>query len=85
MGKVLTRLAYRSRKKGSRAVSEKSSGVSVPEHLDWMIWRLIVERITTLKEVETYYDLVDVLDANMSLDLMHEAEEKRMKDVENKI
>ena len=43
-----------------------------------------MERITTLEEVETYYDLVDVLDANMSLDLMQLAEEKRMKSLEQK-
>jgi len=37
---------------------------------------LVVERVATLEEVETYYDLIDVFDANAALDLREEAERK---------
>jgi len=35
---------------------------------------LIVEQVATLKEVDKYYDLVDVIDAHYALDLRHAAE-----------
>jgi hypothetical protein len=38
------------------------------------VWRLVVEQVATLKEVETYYDLIDVLDAHEALDLKYDAE-----------
>lgn len=34
----------------------------------------MIEQVTSLEEVETYYDLVDVLDANEALDLKEDAE-----------
>ena len=43
-----------------------------------MTWRLVIERVATLKEVETYYDLVDVLDAHLALDIRDEAEARAM-------
>lgn len=43
-----------------------------------MTWRLVTEKVATLKEVNTYYDLVDVLDAHLALDLRDEAEAKAM-------
>ena len=43
-----------------------------------MIWRLVVAEIATLREVETYYDLNDVLDAHEALDLQAEADEANM-------
>jgi hypothetical protein len=48
----------------------------IPETLkeNWIIWRLVVARVATLKELETYYDFVDVLDLNDALDLMDEVE-----------
>lgn len=44
-----------------------------------MIWRIVVERVATLQEIETYWDLCDVLDAHLSLDLVAEAEAKAYK------
>lgn len=43
-----------------------------------MVWRLVVERVATLQEVSTFYDLVEVLDANEALDLKEEAERRSM-------
>jgi len=34
----------------------------------------VVAKIATLEEIETHYDLVDLLDANEALDLQDEAE-----------
>jgi len=42
------------------------------------VWRLVVERVATLREIGTYYDLNDVFDANAALDLREEAERKAM-------
>jgi hypothetical protein len=39
---------------------------------------LVVERIASLKEIETYYDLVEVFDAHEALDLKYEADAKSM-------
>ncbi len=36
----------------------------------------MLEQVATLKEIETYYDLVDVLDANEALDIKEEAERR---------
>lgn len=44
--------------------------------MKWLIWRLVIERVATLTELEKYYDLVDVLDANEALDLREEAERR---------
>jgi hypothetical protein len=38
----------------------------------------VIEQIATLKEIETYYDLCDVLDAHLALDLKYEVETKSM-------
>jgi hypothetical protein len=35
---------------------------------------LVARQAATLKEVETYYDLVDVFDMNDALDLLDEAD-----------
>jgi len=43
-----------------------------------LIWRLVVEEVGRLKEIETYYDLNDVLDAHDALDLKVSAEEASM-------
>jgi hypothetical protein len=46
------------------------------------VWRLVVEQVTTLKEVETYYDLNDVLDAHEALDLKYEAEARAVEEAQ---
>jgi len=47
--------------------------------LSWLIWRLVVNNVATLKEIETYYDLVDVFDAHDALDVKEELEHKSAK------
>lgn len=32
-----------------------------------MTWRLVIEKVATLEQVEQYYDLADVLDAHIAL------------------
>jgi hypothetical protein len=35
--------------------------------LNWIVWRLVVEQVATLQEIQTYYDLCDVFDAHIAL------------------
>ena len=35
---------------------------------EWPVWRLVVEGVATLSEVDTHWTLTDVLDANEALD-----------------
>jgi hypothetical protein len=39
-----------------------------------MFWRLVVEKVATLTELDSHYDLVEVYDAHTALDLLQEAE-----------
>lgn len=43
------------------------------------MWRLVIRKVATLEEVETYYSLVDLLDANEALDLYEKAQAEAMK------
>ena len=74
MAKVTQRLANR-----RHARRDSSDGVKIPSHLPWLVWRLVVTHTATLYEVMTFYDLVDVLNAHESLDLLDEAELKSRK------
>lgn len=38
-----------------------------------MIWRLVVNRIASLQEIDTHYDIVELFDANEALDLQEAA------------
>lgn len=38
------------------------------------MWRLVIERVATLTEIETRWDIIDVLDANEACDLRDDAE-----------
>lgn len=40
----------------------------------WPVWRLILEKVTTLQEVESWYSVDDVDMANDALDLKHKWE-----------
>jgi len=80
MGKVIKRLGERNRKPPIK--TQRDSGVPIPEHLDWLIWRLVVSEIATLKEIETYYDLADVLDAHLALDIKEEAEARALESID---
>lgn len=42
----------------------------------WPAWRLVLERVATLQEVETYYSLDDVIMAGEALDLKYSAEKE---------
>jgi hypothetical protein len=46
------------------------------------VWRLVVEQVATLREIDTHYDLIDLLDAHEALDLKYEAEEQAVKEAE---
>jgi hypothetical protein len=48
--------------------------VELPKFIKWWKWRLVIEKITTLKEIEQYWSLLDVYDANRIIDLKDEAE-----------
>jgi hypothetical protein len=50
-----------------------------------MIWRLVLANVATLKEIETYYDIVDVWDANEALDLKEEAEQRVYETAQRKV
>jgi hypothetical protein len=43
-----------------------------------MIWRLVLRQVATLQEIETHYDIVDVMDANEALDLQDTADHRAM-------
>jgi hypothetical protein len=48
----------------------------VPDGLNWPVWRLIIRRITTLREIEEHWCLSDLVFANEALDLEEEIERK---------
>lgn len=39
------------------------------------MWRPVLAQVASLKEIETYYTLVDLLDVNEALDLQQYAEQ----------
>jgi len=41
-----------------------------------VIWRLVANRIATLQEIDTHYDIVEIWDANETLDILEEAEQR---------
>lgn len=41
-----------------------------------MIWRLVLEKVATLAEIEQHWTLLDVGDANEALDLKDEQERR---------
>lgn len=41
-----------------------------------MVWRCIVHRVATLQEIDQWWDICDLYDANEALDIQDEA--KRM-------
>ncbi len=45
----------------------------------WPAWRLVVEHVATLSEVECYYGIDDVATANEALDLLYEAQRQASK------
>ena len=44
-------------------------------NIDWSIWRIVLAQIATLKEIETYWSIDDLADANEALDIKAEAED----------
>lgn len=72
VGKSLQRLGERCQ--WPRRGKGKGVSLPIPEHLNWFVWRPVVERIATLTEIMTYYDLVDLLDIHEALDLRDEVE-----------
>lgn len=55
--------------------------MSVPKNLNWFLWRIVIERVATLEEIETHWDLCDLLEAHDALDLRDRVEEDAMNEV----
>ena len=72
VGKIVQRLGERCQ--WPRRGGGTGKSVQIPDHLDWLVWRLVLARIATLEEIETYYDLLELLDAHEALDLQEEAD-----------
>lgn len=47
--------------------------MKTPAHLDWFTWRLVLANAATLMELDTYWSVVDMMDAHEALDLQDEA------------
>lgn len=43
-------------------------------NIEWSVWRVIIEQVATLREIESYWSIDDLADANEALDIKHEAE-----------
>jgi hypothetical protein len=37
---------------------------------EWLVWRLVLEQVATLEEIERHYSIDDVLTANDALDYL---------------
>ncbi len=48
----------------------------MPKDLCWEVWRVVLAKIATLHEVETKWNLCDLMDANEALDVMAEMEQE---------
>jgi len=77
MGKVFRRFDEYHRT-AKRIKSDSGSSIAIPDFIDWLRWRLVIEKIATLQEINTHYDILDVLDANILLNLKDEAEQRAM-------
>jgi hypothetical protein len=42
--------------------------------VDWFIWRPIIAKVTTLREIEESWSIDDLLDAHEALDIQQEHE-----------
>lgn len=51
-----------------REPEEIDLGVRAPEHLFWPAWRLVLKGVP-LRDLDTHYTLIDVLDHNDALDV----------------
>ena len=40
----------------------------------WAVWRLVIEKVASLREIEEFWSIDDLADANDALDCMREAE-----------
>lgn len=47
------------------------------------MWRVIIEKIATLQEIETHWSLDDLVRANDVLDMKNDIENEQMKKVKN--
>jgi len=43
--------------------------------VDWRIWRIVTANIATLGEIQNYWSINDLADANEALDIKEEADE----------
>lgn len=49
-----------------------------------MIWRPIIKKVATLEEIESHWDITDLLDANEALDVMDDLERLQAKKTDQK-
>lgn len=45
-----------------------------PDDLEWAVWRLVLAKVATLREIDEHYTYLDLLLANEALDLQEESE-----------
>jgi hypothetical protein len=51
--------------------------VDVPSELRWDIWRPVLAGLGTLAEVSELWSIIDLLDANLALDIREDVERKQ--------
>jgi hypothetical protein len=44
---------------------------------DWFVWRLVIEQVATLRELDEHWGMADVLDANEALDKWAARQQRR--------
>ncbi len=48
--------------------------VAIPEGLIWEVWELVIHGVATLREIRESWDIVDLIEAQMALDVKRRAE-----------
>ena len=45
----------------------------IPEHINWFVFRPVLEKVASLQEIDCHYDINDLESVHEALDLQHEA------------
>lgn len=56
------------------AGDEKAGQVPIPDGLIWEVWELVIHGIATLREIRESWDIVDLIEAQMAMDVKRRAE-----------
>lgn len=56
----------------------------MPKHIEdqWLFLRPVMDKVATKQEIDTHYDIVEVLDINEALDLKAHMEHMAMKNAQ---